>query len=192
MDWLWAEAVLMASWWLLWAGWARATLERWRIPPGRALLTLAILWSVGWIQVPLVAGKVVADVGLVLGTILAGCVTARSGRRGLWLAWIVLGLLSAEVRALAPINPHQAEVVPWLTPEALALGLLAGAVAGEPLAAAACAVGATAVGSTWRLLVTLPHASLGGGVWLYAVLAGMTAWLVSYVFRGRILGAPTG
>lgn len=191
MDGLWAEAVLMASWCLLWAGWARSALERWHIPLGAALVTVGVLWCLGWMQVALGPAKVLADAGLLMATLVAGFVTMRSRRRGLWVAWLVLGLLSAQVRALAPINPHQAEVVPWVAPEAFALGLLSGAVAGEPLGAAACAVGATAVGSSWRLLATLPHAALGGGDWLYAVLAANIAWLSAYVLRRRPLGAPT-
>jgi hypothetical protein len=177
----WAETVLMASWWLLWAGFGQGELAAWGISRRWALGGLGVLWLFGWVRVGALGAAGPIDLGLAAAIGLAMVLLGHDERPWFRLVGLALGLLAASVRALAPINPQHVTLVPWVGGEGVALGLLAAAVALEPLRAAAVAVVAAGVADGWRFLVHPVPGALAGGDWLYTVLAAVVAWSVASV-----------
>jgi hypothetical protein len=181
VDLWWAEAILMASWWLLWAGFGQAALEAWGVSRRWALGGVGALWLLGWVRVGALGLAGPIDLGLAAAVGVAVVLLGQDERPWFRLVGLVLGLLAATVRALAPVNPLHVTLVPWVGGEAVALGLLAAAIALDPLRAAAVAVVAAGVADAWRLLVHPVPGALAGGDWLYTVLAAVAAWSVASV-----------
>jgi hypothetical protein len=180
VDLWWAEAILMASWWLLWAGFGQAALEAWGVSR-RWALGVGALWLLGWVRVGALGLAGPIDLGLAAAVGVAVVLLGQDERPWFRLVGLALGLLAATVRALAPVNPQHVTLVPWVGGEAVALGLLAAAIALEPLRAAAVAVVAAGVADAWRVLVHPVPGALAGGDWLYTVLAAVAAWSVASV-----------
>jgi hypothetical protein len=179
----WAEALLMAAWWLLWGGLGAEALRPWGIGRSTALATLGAVWLLGWIRFDAAYPGGPLDGGLLAATALGVWLIGQARRPGTWLGWLVLALLAALIRGVAPVNPQHVTLVPWIAGEAVALGLLAAALAWEPLGAAALATAAAGLASALRLWLHPVAGVLANGDWLYTVLAAVVAWLVAAVLR---------
>lgn len=186
----WAEAGLMAAWWLMWGGFGEAALAQWGIGRIPALVGLATLWAAGWVHVLPGPGWGSVDLGLVVLSVLGAGLTVLSGRKNWTVAWVVLGALAAAIRSFAPINPAHQTFVPWLGGEAAALGLLAGAVAADPVGAGAVAAAAGGLSSLLRMWLHPNPGALASPDWLYSVLAVLVAWTTAWVVRLPRPAAP--
>lgn len=182
---LWAQALGLAAWWLLWAGFGQSALTSRRLSPRLLLYVLGVTWGLGWIALPLGPGAHPLNMGLaVLGVLALGWGYGH-GSPGWWIGWLALGVLATWARGLAPINGQHASLVPWLGPEAIALGLLAAVVGMEPVGGAVIAIGAAMVANVWRAWTVLPsHGGLGASDWLYVVTAVLVAWIVGQALSG--------
>lgn len=179
----WAEAVLMAAWWLVWGGFGEAVLRHWGIARTPALVLLGMLWGAGWVHILMVPGWGPVDLGLVLVSALGVAVATVARRRSWMVAWLLLGLVAAIVRGLVPVNPDHQTFMPWLSGEATALGLLAGALAVDPVGAAAVAAAAAGLANLVRIVLHPDPGALASTDWLYTVLAVVTAWMTGWVLN---------
>jgi hypothetical protein len=177
---LWAEAIGLAAWLLLWAGYGEAAWYRAGVRRRQVLATGLLVWGAGAL---IVRG---VDIGLFL---LATLAAAR-----LWGRWHAVlraagwGLAAAAGRAYAPIDPYQATVLPAVGIEAVLLGLAATAGVAEAPTAGAVAVAAAVVADALRLSMGPRTAGWGPTAWLYALTAGIVAFSVAAGRTGVRLG----
>jgi hypothetical protein len=155
-------------------------------------MALLVIWIVGWWTVlsgPLRLGPV--DVGFTTAVLLSVLTTARS-RAGVFVVWPLLALSAVAARAVMPLSAIIASPIGTIAPEAVWTGVLAGMAVRDPVAAAAAAVGASAVAGFAHGADVHP---LGSGAWYFASLAGAVAFVVAagasrWIGRGRMARAP--
>jgi hypothetical protein len=176
---VWAEALGLGAWILLWGGFGQAEWSLRGIKRLPLLMLGAVIWLMGWMSVRVGPSGVGVNLGwAALTLVAAGLAMGRDGYK-IWMAWIVLGTIASLMRGLAPIQPPQASVVPWLAPEAVCLGLLAAGAGGTPLRGALAAAGASAISSLWWMGAM----GLTAADWLFTVTAVLAAWMVGAVIR---------
>jgi hypothetical protein len=188
LDIIWAEAVGLAAWILTWGGYGQHIWDAHEVSRRRLLGVGAVIWLLGWFTIRPGSGQVPVNLGWGAMAAVALLLAARDAWLRHAVTWMVLGTVAALMRSIAPINPYQASVVPWLAPEAVSVGLLAAAAGGGAWAGALAAAGASLVSSLWRVWAMPAGASLGAPDWLYTVLSILTAWMVGTLMGPRRVG----
>jgi hypothetical protein len=183
VDTIWAQALALAGWWLLWGGFGEHAWRAEGISRRNVLILLGGIWLLGWVTLPIpVAG---ASVPLNLGWATMTAATGLGGlavtRGRIAVIWAVLGSIALVMRMVAPIAPDQASVVPWLLPEAVVLGLAGAVAGGDPVRGALAASGGGALAALLSVAAHPWGASLGAPQWLYTVATVHVAWLAGTV-----------
>ena len=183
----WAQAVLLASWWVVWGGFGDRVLEQAGLHRWQVLAGVGLIWLVGWTHVVLVRSWGPLDGGFVLLGTGGALLLLGARRRGLTLGWIGLGLLATLVRGVVPVEPGHATLMPWLVAEAILLGLAAAVVALDAVPAAAVAAAASVFAGIARLGLAPGVSARHEGDWLFSVLACLTAFAAGWILA-RMLG----
>ncbi len=174
-----AETVIAASVALVAAGWPKGRRAPWA---GRGWWWLGgalAVWTLGWWVTAVGPTRRLQRLDLGLATVLLAAIAVTAELRPrLLLAWIPLSAAIAVLRRLVPSVAPMGWPAGLIGPEGAVLGLAAGALVGDPVLAAAAAVGSGSVG-------TLLEGPLGASTWYLVSVAAAVAFGMGALLERR-------
>ncbi len=170
-----AETVVAVSVALVATGWPKKRPAPWDGRGRRWFAGALAVWVLGWWVPALGSPAPFHRVDLGLATILLAAVAVTVHvRPSLLFSWATVAAASLVLRSLVPYGAPMGWPTGVIGPEAAVLGLLAGVLVGDPVLAAATAVGGGSLGA-------LLHGPLGASAWYLVSVAAAVAFGVGAV-----------